>query len=362
MNVVGVAAANWSGVTHIASTGALTRLRARPKPRSLRRRDPVRVPRHHQQIDVAPGPGGAAGVRPEQDDALRIDAQLLDGGDVSLDELSDCIPAARGRVMAMARKRWSVNERAAGGGRWQQMPGWIAACAIAAPGAAAAEIQAALGAGGAASEWRGDGAVYLFVKVGYRGWDVVAPISRSRLGMRLWTSGPPPCSRSAPRCGGESDRCGRTCGSGHCDGVEGGLGFDLPLRRWKKVELYLAAEAFAAWRTWSSGPAAYWGRRAGRGRELTRYEENPASSRARAGVRGPCPRRLRRGAQPRARQAVPLGSLPALPCQRRPRSARRAQRDHLTTTLRRSSVRPLRPRRGTIRCRPVPTIHRSPSG
>jgi hypothetical protein len=232
-------------------------------------------------------------VRVSGPDIERLRSVAEDAKDILAGTLQRPSPRRALGVMPMGRTRWGVNGRTARDARAPQILPWIAAsaiaaCAIAAPGAAAAgEIQAALGAGGAASDWRGDGAVYSSVKVGYRGWDVIAPyfllkvgyasvdqrlVTMLSLGAQVWGRIGPvrPYVRvgavhqhEEPAAAVRANPWGALFGIGdgirHRGGVEGGLGFDLPLRRWKKVELYLAAEASAAWLTWSSGPSAYWG-------------------------------------------------------------------------------------------------------
>src|SRR5262245_14961960 len=48
--------------------------------------------------------------------------------------------------------------------------------------ARAADIQLAIGAMGAGTDWRGDGVAATTLKIGVRGWDVIAPYFMSRLG------------------------------------------------------------------------------------------------------------------------------------------------------------------------------------
>ena len=149
------------------------------------------------------------------------------------------------------------------------------------------ELQLALGAGGAGSDWRGDGVAFGTIKAGVRGWDVIAPYFLTRLGygsvdsrlltmlsvgVQAWMRVGPlrPYVRAGfahqheePVAYLEKNLLGAAFGVGdgirHRAGADLGVGVDWPVQKWKRMELFLAVEATTTWFTNSSGPSWFWG-------------------------------------------------------------------------------------------------------
>lgn len=152
----------------------------------------------------------------------------------------------------------------------------------------ALELGVAVGAGGAGSSWQGDGAAYSTLKLGVRGWDVLAPYFLAKLGwasvdsrlITLLSLGVQGFARIGPlrpyaRFGFAHQHeeplayvsrniisaiSGVGDGIRHRAGVEGAVGVDWPLRHWNKWELFVSAEATTTWFAGGqSGPSWFWG-------------------------------------------------------------------------------------------------------
>jgi hypothetical protein len=160
--------------------------------------------------------------------------------------------------------------------------------AVAMPSSArAADLQLALGAYGGGTDWKGDGVAASTFKVGVRGWDRVAPYFLARIGYgsvdsrlvtmlslgaqvwgRLGTFRPYARfgfahQHEEPLAYVGRNKLGALFGVGdgirHRAGLDGAAGFDLPVRRWTKAELYLNVEGTTSWFMNSSGPSWFWG-------------------------------------------------------------------------------------------------------
>lgn len=155
------------------------------------------------------------------------------------------------------------------------------------PSARAAEVQLSMGAGGGGSDWRSDGAAFGTLKVGIRGWDVIAPYFLARLGygsvdsrlltmvsvgVQTWTRVGPlrPYVRAGfahqheePLAYVSKNPWGAAFGVGdgirHRAGADMAVGLDWPVKKWKRWDLYLALEGTTNWFTNSQGPSWFWG-------------------------------------------------------------------------------------------------------
>jgi hypothetical protein len=165
---------------------------------------------------------------------------------------------------------------------------------LAAPRAArAGDVQVALAASGAATEWRGDAAVYSSLKIGYRFADVVGVYGLGRLGyasvdtrvlsqVSVGAQGWARVGRTRPyaRLGFvhqheetidaiPEDGAGALFGVGdairHRAGGEGALGVDIELVQRKQLQLFGTVEGYALWLPDPRGPQVYGGGGAGIG-------------------------------------------------------------------------------------------------
>lgn len=153
--------------------------------------------------------------------------------------------------------------------------------------AGAGDFQLALGAAGAATEWRGDGAVYSSLELGYRFADIVGIYAMGRLGYgtvdermltllgigaQVW--GRIGVVRPYARVGFahqheeslvvvRDDVGGALFGVGdgirHRAGGDAAIGVDVPLLKRDQLELFGTLEGYALWFPNTQGPNVYAG-------------------------------------------------------------------------------------------------------
>lgn len=155
------------------------------------------------------------------------------------------------------------------------------------PNARASAVRAALGIGGAGTEWRTDGVLNTQLKLGFRFVDFFAVYGEFNLGyanvdqrvLTLFSLGVQfwwklgitrPFARlsvlhqheeSLSVIAGDFFRAVLGLGEGirHRGGVGLGLGADIPVFKRKKLELFVTVEAFLKWFPGDMGPAIYGG-------------------------------------------------------------------------------------------------------
>jgi hypothetical protein len=155
------------------------------------------------------------------------------------------------------------------------------------PPARAGELQFSATAGGEGSSWRGDGAGFVGLKLGYRFVDLVAPyfigrlgyahinqrmLEMLQLGVQLWAriGVTRPYLRlgvihqheepwSSIRADGWGTLLGVGDGISHRAGVEAALGVDIPFKQFKAWQLHATVEGFATGFPDDKGPVVYGG-------------------------------------------------------------------------------------------------------
>jgi hypothetical protein len=162
-----------------------------------------------------------------------------------------------------------------------------ATCGGAARAGDIGEIQLSALAGGEGSAWRGDGAGFVGLRIGYRFLDVVAPYIMLRagyaninqrllellqIGVQAWAriGIVRPYARfgfvhqhEEPWAAVEGDVFGALFGVGdgiaHRGGFEGALGMDVPFKQLKSWQFHGTVEGFCTGFPDTKGPAAYGG-------------------------------------------------------------------------------------------------------
>ncbi len=164
----------------------------------------------------------------------------------------------------------------------------VATLSAAAPRAArAGEVQFSMAAGGEGSSWRGDGAGFVGIRLGYRFLDLIAPYFLGRLGYantnhrvlemlqiggQIWAriGITRPYLRlgvihqhEEPWASIQADSFGALLGIGdgirHRAGVEAALGVDIPFKQYKSWQLHATVEGFATGFPDAKGPVVYGG-------------------------------------------------------------------------------------------------------